>query len=203
MSNIKAFIGTTIAKMFRKEVFLLFEKRVFDVNFDATDDSTNGSDIVYRVVNRNEFDKFSDNLKKYGYSSGQADFFVAAIINEELVHWEFVSCNDEISVMELERSFHIPSHSAYVYAGYTVPNYRGRGIAVKVLEKACNYLKERKIQEAYALIRDNNLAIKRVLQKLGARDIGRITFIKLFGKKFYHFKCETNDDRQRMIQMFS
>lgn len=201
-NNLRAKIGLAIWKRFRKEVLYVFEKMLANAIFDTS--PVLGIDL--RVIERDEFTEFARDFKKLGLNLERmfedVDLIVAATSNGEIVHWELVAFENESYVMEIERSIHICPNSAYIYGGYTVPAYRGRGIATKVLEKAFNYLREKQFQTAYALAGRDNLPILRVMQKLSAQRIGVVTFIKLFNWKFYRYTSEKKEDSEKLTQMF-
>ena len=180
----------------------LIEKKLADASTPVTNDYN----ADFKVVYPEDFGKFADNFKKYGYPPEivfrKADFFVAAIFNGEILHWELVSSANEIYAMELERSFRLPPNSGYVYSGFTPPKYRGKGWATRVLEKTYNYLNEKGISEAYSLVRANNFAQRTIFRKLNCRKIGEIRFVRILGLKFYKFKYEV-EDRQKLNQIFS
>lgn len=195
-------IGSAIWKRFRREVLYLFEKKLADSIFDTQ--PING--INLKIIERDEFSKFAEVFKKLGLDIERifdhADSIVVATSNGELVHWEFVAFGERTFVMEIERSIHIRPNSAYIYGGYTVPVYRGRGIATKVIAKGFDYLRENHFLWAYALMRRNNLPILRVMHKLSAQKIGVVTFIKLFNWKIYRATSEKKEDSEKLTQMF-
>jgi len=190
--------------MFRKEVLFIFEKTLADTTFHLP--VVEGMDL--RIVPNSEFTKFANNFRKLGFDpailfGSGADLFVAATDNGDLVHWEFVTFKNEVQITEIEKSFRTSLNSAYIYGGYTVPTYRGRGVATAVLEKTFDYLNEKGVYKAYAVTRSNNIPILRVMRKISFEKIGVITFIKIFNWKSYKLKAETHENSKKLTEMFS
>jgi len=120
----------------------------------------------------------------------------------DIVHYEWV-CLNEIFVNFLEKKIRVKPNFAYVYNGYTVPQYRSRGISAAALTNAATYLFQRGIEEMYVIIGPDNRASLRTWQKIGPRKLGEVTFLKFFNSRTYKCKAETPRDYAKLRQMLS
>lgn len=105
--------------------------------------------------------------------------------------------------MKSIRKIRISADSAYLFGSFTVPDYRGLGIAPKVMEKAFQYLSRIGIKRVYGVQRQNNIPNLRVRQKEGWRKIGEVTYIRIFKLGFYKLRGETKEDYDKLSEMLS
>lgn len=200
VNSIKHRLGRIFSSIFRREKTFVFEKTLNDFCFKAKAKV----EVDVRLVQRDEFPEIANNFKKFKVDAEAIfeDGRMCAIteIDGDLVHWTFVAFN-EAYVMEIERKTRVSSDSAYLYASYTAPEYRGLGIASKTMEKILCHLNERGIKKAYALIHPNNFPSLRYYHKAGFKKIGTITFIKIYKLKLYKCKGETKKDYNTLVEM--
>lgn len=190
VNRIRSRLGRILGSIFRMEKIFVFERTLTDLCFKAKAKAK----VDVKLVQRDEFPKIANNLKKFKVDAEAIfeDGRMCAIaeIDGNLVHWTFVAFN-EAYVMEIKRKIRVSTDSAYVYAVYTAPEYRGLGIASKAMEKISCCLHERGIKKAYALIHPNNFPSLRYFHKVGFKKIGKITFIEICKLKLYKCKSET------------
>jgi RimJ/RimL family protein N-acetyltransferase len=180
---------------------IIFEKTLDDTSF-KTEAKV---DIDVTIVQRNGFPKITNKLKKFNVNIQRncrtADICAIAEIDGDPVHVRAVKLN-EFYVEWIERTIQVGSDSAYLYGAYTVPEYRGLGVAPKVTEKVLFYLSQIGIRKVYALIQSNNFPSLRYAQKVGYTKIGTVTFIRISRLKLYRFKGETKKDYNNLIKLF-
>jgi len=202
VKGIRSRIGRILYSIFRTEKIFVFERTLTNLCPKAKVKV----EVDVKLVQRDEFPKIANNFKKFKvdveaiFEDGR--MCAIAEIDGDLVHWTFVAFN-EAYVMEIERKIRVSSDSAYLYAGYTAPEYRGLGIASKAMVKILCYLHERGIKKAHALIHPNNFPSLRYTHKLGFKKIGTITFIKICKLKLYKCKDETKEDYNTLMKMLS
>lgn len=180
---------------------IFFEKMLDDEGF-KTEPKV---DIDVRIIQRDDFLRILNKLKldiniEENYRT--ADLCAIAEIDGDLVHIRGVKLNWAY-VGAIERTIRLSSDSAYLYGAYTVPEYRGLGIAPKVTEKIFCHLNQRGIRKVYACIQSNNYPSLRYAHKVGYRKIGTVTFIKIWKLKLCRFKGETKKDYDTLIRLFS
>jgi RimJ/RimL family protein N-acetyltransferase len=124
-----------------------------------------------------------------------------AKVGGEIVHFKMVGFG-EVYVSELKREIHLDSNSAYIYFVYTVQSYRCLGLDSKVTTKVFDYLSEKGIEKVYILVRHNNFPELRVVQKVGYRKVGEITFIQRLSYKKLTYEGVTEKDRDKIKEMF-
>ena len=202
VNRLRQMLGAVFESVFKREIMLVFEKML--VNTYAKIETK--IEVDFKLLQDDDFPKIGGKFKKFNTNFGKmlesGNTCIIAETHGEFVHWTWVAFN-EAFVTEIERKIRIESDSAYVYAVYTVPEYRGLGIAPKAMEKILSYLHERGNKKAYVLIRPNNFPALRYAHKVGFKKIGMIRFVKLCKLKLYRYKGETKSDCDTLIGMFS
>lgn len=197
-NGIRFKVGSIIGGIFRKETHFVFEKTLTEASV-STETLTN---FDLRIIQRDELEKFASDFPKFDVTPfADADVCIVAKCDGNLVHWTFVAF-DQAYVCEIERKICIDPNSAYLYAVYTVPNYRRLGIASNARARIFKYLHENGVQNVNILTRHNNFPMLRALQKESARKIGSITHFKIFNLNFYKLRGETKDDNKKLAKMF-
>jgi GNAT superfamily N-acetyltransferase len=76
----------------------------------------------------------------------------------------------------------LPSHAAYLWDLYVVPEERSSGVGSALASARIQVAKERGFREGWRMISPTNAASLRTLAKTGAhtRVVGEMKFIKLF-----------------------
>jgi ribosomal protein S18 acetylase RimI-like enzyme len=200
--SLRSVLGRIFNCFFRKDKFVLVERILAETSFQT---ETNVK-VGLRIIQRDDFSKIFDKFKKSRVDiekvSEDASLCAVAEIDGNLVHWTFVAF-DKAYVRELERKICVAPGTVYLYAIHTDPDYRGLGIASKVMTKILGYLQEEGFEKAYALIRPNNSPSLRYTQKLGFKKIGTIDFSKIFGLKIYRCKSKIRKNQDKLMKMFS
>lgn len=70
---------------------------------------------------------------------------------------------------------------AYLWAGYTLPQYRRQGVVKAVNLSLCRYLQEKGYQNVILLVDDHNVASLGHCYKMGYRVTDRVTYLKILG----------------------
>jgi GNAT superfamily N-acetyltransferase len=157
-------------------------------------------------VSRDEFLKYAQRFREIVPSAdarfASGDLCFGALIEGKYVHLKWVGLNRWYDP-DTERYIQLGSDSAYVYDGYTLPEYRGLGLTSVVLDKTFQYLSKIGIKKVYSLIANNNRASLRVKLKENARKIGTVRFVRIFGLNFLTLNSETREDYKKLITMFS
>lgn len=200
----------------RKNVECLFENIfrrqktfVFEMILTGAHDKLEAKvKIDVKLARRDNFAKIAraaKRLKKFEVKPKErlkmGDICISAEMHGDLVFLAWLAFN-EAYVDELERTLRVGSGSAYLYDAYAVPEYRGLGIAPRAVEEAFNYVYERGIIRVYTCVRHNNFPSLRAVHKLGFRKIGTITFTRVFKFKSYKFEGETEEDYNKLKEIF-
>lgn len=72
---------------------------------------------------------------------------------------------------------------AHLYKGYTVPEFRGRGISPAAQQFASRQLAAKGYKSVTTDVAESNIASIRAIEKAGFRLLGRFWIIKLAGRK--------------------
>lgn len=199
--GIKSSLKHLLRKIFVFEKMFLFEKFPMAPCHIENEDKVNvriaqNSDIS--ILRRN-FAKFKGGKAEERLNSGHLCFIAER--NGDVVHYSWVAFK-EIYLKELNRKLRMESDVAYIYDGYTVPEFRGMGISSLVAAKIFEYLLKNGFNKAYYLISSNNHPSLRVAEKIGSRNIGEITSIRLFKLRKLIFKSKTFEDYTKLEKMF-
>lgn len=191
-----------MSSILRREKIFVFKKTLADADFEIKAKV----EVDVRVVQRDDFPKIAEKLKKFEIRAQErfemGHTCIVAEVHDDIVHFKWVAFKESY-VGELERKIRISPDSAYVYSGYTVPEYRGLGISPKVMEKTLQHLSEMGIKKVYACVRHNNFPMLRVKQKETFRKIGTITYTRIFKLRLYQHEGETEEDYNELKEMFS
>ncbi|GAK56882.1 predicted acetyltransferase [Candidatus Vecturithrix granuli] len=99
----------------------------------------------------------------------------------------------KVDIPYLDLSFSIPEHTACMAYIYTVPEYRGRGIASRAKLPVLQYLREHGYYRIFLMIKPDNAPSQRVNKKAGFKEYQTVFYLKLCFLKYYSVRdCETN-----------
>jgi ribosomal protein S18 acetylase RimI-like enzyme len=195
-------ILTLLVRLFRKEKFFIFERTLDDTHLGIEAKV----EVDLRLLKPEELPripkKFAELRIKAKDRFKKGHIGVSAVLHGELVHSKWIGFNEVFS-SDMDRKLRIESDSAWVYDSYTVPEYRGIGIAPKAMEKVFEYLSAKGIRTVYVGVSQSNFQSLRAVQKEGFRKIGAITIIKVFRKKLYICEGETKEYYDKLKKMFS
>ncbi len=115
--------------------------------------------------------------------------FLALKNKKKIVCYQWLQLK-QIYSMILALTLSIPNTTAYLSALYTVPEYRGKGLASSLIALILKYLQEHRYQKAFVLIEPDNTASKRAYKKFGFKEYQtilhrRFLFLKYYGVKEY------------------
>jgi len=97
----------------------------------------------------------------------------------------------EIKVLEI--SSFIPAGTAYTSYLYTLPEYRGRGVASKAKPLVLKYLYDHGYRRVFNVIASNNIASQRVNKKAGLNPYQTVLYRRFLFLRYYRVKdYETN-----------
>ena len=186
-------------KIFVRENLHLFEKplpvhRRIEAKVEVKVKLASSSDVL-RLTER-----FGGRGKMEALKRGHLCFI--AEIEGEIVHYKWVTF-DEVYVSELKRKMHLNCNSAYIYAVYTVPRFRGLGIDPKVTISVFDYLYGKGVEKVHILVSSSNFPSLRVVQKVGYRKMGEIGFLQVFSYKKYAYKGSTETYHSKIKELFS
>jgi len=202
LDSLKSRLRAMSRSIFRREKIFVFERTLTDACFKIEAKV----EVDARPAQHDDFPKISKRFKKFDTIAEErfkiGHICIVSDMHGDIVHLKWIAFN-EAYAGELERKLRIDPDSAYIYDTYTVPEYRGLGIAPKVMEKAFSYLYERGIRKVYVCIRHNNFPSLRAAQKEGFRKIGSITYTRIFMLRLYRCKGETKEDYNKLKEMFS
>lgn len=189
-------------KMFVYRKVLVFTKNAPKVGFQTV----SKAEVDVRLAQGGDIPKLA---RFKTFSAGEAEerleaghlCFVAEK-NGNIVFYLWV-CFNNLYLNELEMEMRIEPDSAHFYSNYTIPEYRGMGIATIAMARALDYLFQNGVKKIYGLIYSDNIPSQRVVKKTGFRKMGEVTLIRLFNSRRYRYKGETPEDYVKLKEMFS
>ena len=163
--------------------------------------------VDFKLIQPDNFPDFAKKFKEFEIDAEKllqsGDMCIIAEANGRIISCVWVALNENY-VMEMEKYIRMPdSNSAYLYAVYTVPEYRGFGVAAKAIEKLLVHLKKKGVRKVYALIHPNNFSSLRCFQKVGFKRIGMVHFVRILKLKIYVCKGLTRRDHKIITEMLS
>jgi ribosomal protein S18 acetylase RimI-like enzyme len=94
-------------------------------------------------------------------------------------------------------SVSIPDKTAYTLAMYTVPEFRGKGLASKLKLLQLQFLKQHGYKRVFAVIRSNNIASLKVVKKYGYKTYQIVIYRKILFLKYYCVRDYDSNKRTR------
>jgi GNAT superfamily N-acetyltransferase len=202
VKRIKSKLGCSLHPLLKRHVWFVFEQVLSEWSREVTSELV----VSSGPVSKDDFLKCAQRFREIVPSAdarfASGDLCFGALIDGKYVHLKWVGFNRWYD-SDTGRYIQLGSDSAYVYDGYTLPEFRGLGLTSVVLDKTFQYLSKIGIKKVYSLIGHNNHASLRVKTKENARKIGKVTFFRIFGLKLLRFNGETREDYKKLITMFS
>lgn len=176
-----------------KRVSIFFEINL--ENFPPYNANINTVSLDFVQVNKKDFEtlEFPDdskwitkNIALRWLNERNCAFFALKDKNKIICYQliEFKKAN--ISLFELSET--IPDKTVYSFALYTVPEYRGRGVALQLKLFVLQYLKEHGYQRAFLVIAPDNAASQTVNKKVGCKEYQIVIYRRLLFLKYYCVK---------------
>lgn len=158
--------------------------------------------VDIRLAQLGDISKLKERFSIRGMKEMLRDGHLCFIADMEgqILHFKWVAFN-EAYVSELDRKVHLDASSAYIYASYTVPEYRGLGLDPAVTAEVFDYSREKGIERVYILVRHNNLPELSVMRKAGYRAMGEIKFTQVLGLKKYTCDAASEEDCSKIKEM--
>lgn len=97
---------------------------------------------------------------------------------------------EKIYVLDFKREFVFPPTVAFIYDTYVAPELRGKRIATFLIDRVCEFMKQKGYSEIYCHIRVKNLASIRAYEKSGFRPVRVISWFSFLGMSFFSFPPE-------------
>jgi len=102
--------------------------------------------------------------------------------NNKMVYFLWVE-QKYAAVDVLRLPLHIPKHVAYISGGFTMPDFRNRGIAVKAKRQIFHYLKQGGIKTLLGVVHPANVKALEIDKKIGFREYQIVNY-----KRYWHVR---------------
>jgi len=201
--KLRALLRIIFGKIFVFEKAFVFEKSLSKACFETR----NKAKVYVKLAQSEDILKLIKKFKKFRERKAEERLkanhlcFIAEK-NGDIVNYKWVSFN-ETYVSVLERKIRVTSDSAYLYDAYTVPECRGMGISSTVSARIFRYLFQNGIKKSYYVISQKNFPSLRDAEKIGSRNMGEVTLTRLFKSRVYSCKGKTQEDYEKLKEMFS
>jgi GNAT superfamily N-acetyltransferase len=201
--NRKHWLQSLLGSHYKSCKYLVFEQVLSEWSFKVTNKY---ADFTFCPVDKAEFLRFGGKFKEIMPTAEErfdiGDVCYGAKIDGHYAHLKWIAFNRSF-VWELDSVINLSSDSVYLYDGYTLPEYRGLGLTSITLDKTFQFLFEIGIKKAYSFILPYNFPILRSKAREKARNIGSISYVKIFKFRLLRFKGETKGYSQTLAKMFS
>jgi len=202
LREVKSKIGTFLHAHVKRYTWVVFEQILSEWSLKAPPNL----EVSSGLVDKGDFSKYAKKFEKIVPSANErfasGDLCFGAMVDGTYVHLKWIALN-RFYDPDTDRYIQLGSDSAYVYDGYTLPEYRGLGLTSIVLDETFRYLSKVGIKKVYSLIDHNNAASMKVKSKEKAHMIGTVTYVKIFGLKSLKLNGETKEDYKKLAAMFS
>ncbi len=116
--------------------------------------------------------------------------------DEKMVFYQWLEFT-KVDIPYIDLSFSISDDTVCMAYIYTVPDYRGKGIASNAKPFVLDYLRTQGYQKILLMITPENTASQRVNKKVGFKAYQTVLYIKILGLKYYCVK--EYETRQRKV----
>lgn len=106
----------------------------------------------------------------------RGDRCILATVKRQIAHCGWVRFGDA-SMPSLGILAGLDAHEAYLYGGYTLPEFRGQGLQRAGIAERMRYLRTRETSRAYRWVRSTDQRTS-LVRNLGWRLIGRVTQLR-------------------------
>jgi ribosomal protein S18 acetylase RimI-like enzyme len=125
------------------------------------------------IIDFAQVEDLSEDLERR-YDRG--DRCILAIVKNQIAHCGWVRFGDA-SMPGLGILAGLDAHEAYLYGGYTLPEFRGQGLQRAGIAERMRYLRTRETSKAYRWVRSTDQHTS-LVPDLGWRLIGRVTQLR-------------------------
>jgi RimJ/RimL family protein N-acetyltransferase len=178
-----------LSGVFKKKVLIFFELELKDsVSGQKNDDDIDlvrveKEDIEHTPQYFDGWFKKDKALKRL--EEGRVLFAVKD--EEQRIFYQWVEF-EKVDIPFLDLSFFVPDETAYITYMYTVPEYRGKGIASKGKLLVLKYLRDCGYRRILVVIQPHNAASRRVNKKVGFNEYQTVIYLKFLFLKYYCVK---------------
>ncbi len=96
----------------------------------------------------------------------------------------------KVYVQDFNREITLPAKDAMIYDTFVLPEFRGRRVALALVNEAAGYLKGRGYERIWCHIPEWNVASSTLYLKAGFREVERIRFVRLMSFGFFNLDPE-------------
>jgi len=125
------------------------------------------------IIDFAQVEDLSEDLEQR-YDRG--DRCILAIVKNQIAHCGWVRFGDA-SMPSLGILASLDAHEAYLYGGYTLPEFRGQGLQRAGIAERMRYLRTRETSKVYRWVRSTDQRTS-LVRDLGWRLIGRVTQVR-------------------------
>jgi len=122
-------------------------------------------------------------VRRFARRMAHSRFCFIALYHADIVAYCWAT--PEVSLEVDNMNLNLEPHDIYFDDAYTVPTYRRRKLQTAVHLYRMRYVKQMGFRRAILIVDVHNYASLALVQKLGYRAIGRMTFTRILGKRWY------------------
>jgi len=97
---------------------------------------------------------------------------------------------------------HLPHDAAYISGAYTMPEFRGRGIASKLKKEIFHYLKKEGYKTLFAVVSPINTTAVKINKRLGFRAYQIVRYSRYWHIRHYSVQKYDSDESRAFITLF-
>ncbi len=179
------FIVTIKSALFRNEMIYVYAVDIKNSTRSVAEpifyEGKSDSVVIIKKGEIKELDEFRNKANESAWEfnchrfDGVKDFFIAADASTiRHIAWLYKRQDPNRFVILGEKD-------ALLQYGLTLPQFRGQGLAPAVQHEVMRYLREQGFKRMFSLVKSDNKASIKSLEKGGFSKVGQIRFIKIFG----------------------
>lgn len=98
---------------------------------------------------------------------------------------------------------HLPQYTSYISGVFTMPGYRNRGIAHKIMKEVIHYLKEAGFTKLLCVVNPKNNTALNIYNRLGFKKYQIVHYKRFWQVRRYTAEKFNSDERKVFISLFS
>lgn len=121
--------------------------------------------------------------------------------NNKMVYFLWMEKKNAV-IKGFHMPLHLPQEIVYSSGAYTLPDYRGKGIASKIKKEVFHYLKEEGVKKVLGVDMPENTVALRINKKLGYKEYQTVTYKRYWYIRYYTVQKYSSSEYKTFITLF-
>lgn len=152
--------------------------------------------------------KYQDYIKRCGFTKKEIIYRLQKSLplfilkeNSKMVYFLWME-QKNATIKGFSMPLQLPQDIVYSSGAYTLPDYRGRGIASKIKKEVFHYLKEKGVKKVLAVDLPENTVALRINKKLGYKEYQTVTYKRYWYIRHYNVQKYNSRECKTFITLF-